>query len=351
MSFFKTHSIVILFTAILAVGAIGCTPVPSAPADVNISPQSPAVTSNTASGQATVTVTPSPNLPEQPVVGPVSPPIVTPVPVPPIANTPGSYPNSSLLVDTKWVAEHIADQNLVIIDARPASNYAAGHINGAINLPPGVFDGPGATAGDNTDIKNPTELADIFGKAGVSNTNRIVVYSAGNEYAAARIFWMLEYLGHKDVHILNGGYTKWNQEGNYAVTHNTIRTATTFTPVTNASVVAKKADVLASLNNTNFVRVDSRNAADFIVKRIPDSINILMADYLNADLTIKSFADMNTFLNSKGITPGKNVIANCYVGYRSSQAYFVFRLMGYIVSNYDGSTTEWFADPMLPTQP
>ena len=76
-----------------------------------------------------------------------------------------------------------------------------------------------------------------------------------------------------------------------------------------------------------------------------------MGDYLNADGTVKSLTDLTTFLSSKGITPGKTIITNCYVGYRSSQGYLMFRLLGYNVSNYDGSTTEWFADPSLPTQP
>lgn len=339
-----------LLAVVLAVSTMACTPAPSSPPTVNVTPSVPATASNNTSGQPTVTVTFPNTPPTQPVVGPMTPPVVTPVTVPPIQNTPGSYPNSNLLVDTKWLAAHLIDQNLVVIDARPASNYAAGHITGAVNIGPALFDTSNA-AGDTSLLKSAAELADIFGKNGVSNTNRIVVYSTGVDANAGRVFWALEYLGHKDVHILDGGYTQWIKETNYIVMWNSIRTATTYTPTVNASVIATKADELASLNNTNVVRVDSRNAADFIVKRIPNSINILVGDYLNADGTVKSFSDLTSFLNSKGITPGKTVIASCYVGYRSSQAYFVFRLMGYNVSNYDGSTTEWFADPQLPTQP
>lgn len=339
-----------LLAAILAVSTIACTLAPVSQPTVTVGPSAPAATSNTAAGQPTVTVTPSNAPATQPVVGTPTAPIVTPVVVPPIQNTGGSYPNSNLLVDTKWLAAHLTDENLVIIDTRTASTFAAGHITGAVNLGPALFDMANA-AGDTSLLKSAAELSDIFGKAGVSNTNRIIVYSTGVDANAARVFWALEYLGHKDVHVLDGGYTQWNKEGNYAVLWNTIRTATPYTPTVNASVVATKAVELASLNNTNVVRVDSRNAADFIVKRIPNSINILMADYLNADGTVKSFGNMTSFLNSKGITPGKTVIANCYVGYRSAQGYFIFRLMGYDVSNYDGSTTEWFADTSLPTQP
>ena len=353
MKFLTKKSLVFssLLSWLLAISAVACTDVtPTPEPTVNVGPSSPAVTSNTANGQPTVTVTPSNATQAQPVVGPMTPAVVTPVTIPAILNIPGSYTNSALLVDTKWLASHLPDENLVIIDTRPASNFAAGHVTGAINLGPALFDMANA-AGDTSLLKSSSELADIFGKAGVSNTNRIIVYNTGVDANAARVFWALESLGHKDVHILDGGYTQWNKEGNYAVLWNSIRTAAVYTPTVNASVIATKAVELASLNNTNVVRVDSRNAADFIVKRIPNSINILMADYLNADGTVKSLVDLTSFLNSKGITPGKTVITNCYVGYRSSQGYFIFRLMGYDVSNYDGSTTEWFADPSLPTQP
>ena len=339
-----------LLTAVLSLSAIACATAPVTPPAVNVSPSAPAVTTNTTVGQPTITLTPSNATQPQPVVGPMTPAVITPVTIPAIQNTPGSYTNSSLLVDTKWLAAHLTDQSLVIIDTRPASTYAAGHIIGAVNLGPALFDMANA-AGDTSLLKSAAELADIFGKNGVSNTNRIIIYSTGVDANAARVFWALEHLGHKDVHILDGGYTQWNKEGNYAVIWNSIRTATTYVPTVNASVIATKADELASLNNTNVVRVDSRNAADFIVKKIPNSINILMNDYLNADGTVKSLSDLTSFLNSKGITPAETVITNCYVGYRSSQGYFIFRLMGYNVSNYDGSTTEWFADTSLPTQP
>ena len=342
-----------LLAIVLAASTMACTPAaPVSQPTVNIGPSSPAATSNGSGAKPTVTTTPSNAPVAQPVVGQMVPAVVTPVAIAPIQNTAGSYANSALLVDTKWLAAHLTDQGLVVIDARPASSYAAGHVTGAINLVPGALDDASTTFADTSLLKSAADLSAIFGKAGVSDTNRIVVYSTGVDANAARIFWALEYLGHKDVHILDGGYTQWNKEGNYAVLFNNVRAAATYTPTVNASVIATKANELASLNNSNVVRVDSRNAADFIVKRIPNSINILMADYLNADgTTVKSLTDLTTSLTSKGITPSKTVITNCYVGYRSSQAYFIFRLLGYNVSNYDGSTTEWFADPALPTQP
>jgi thiosulfate/3-mercaptopyruvate sulfurtransferase len=281
----------------------------------------------------------------------------TPAPTTPAASaanstptTPATYPNSGLLVSDVWLKAHLTDSNLTIIDTRTDASYGGGHIQGAINLGPGLFDTTNA-AGDNTVLKSGPEVATIFGQNGVSNNSTIVIYSDGNDTNSGRVFWDLEYLGQKDMHILDGGFGKWKSDGNAAVTDKTAKAAATYTPAVNAATLATKADVLNSLGKSSYVIVDSRNAADWVVKRIPGSINILMGDYLNSDQTVKSFSDLTAFLAAKGITPDKKVITHCYIGYRSAQAYFIFRLMGYSVSNYDGSTTEWFADPSLPTAP
>lgn len=278
-------------------------------------------------------------------------PTTTNPPTPPAQTTPTDYPNKGLLVDTKWLKDHVGDANLVIIDARAEKDYTTGHIPSSLNLAPSLLDGKNEKGDDTSVLKSAAELSTIFVNNGVSDKAKIVVYAAGVDANAGRIFWALEYLGHKDVHILDGGYGKWTGDNYSVATYKPAPAATTFTATATPGVIANKADELSSLNNTNIVRVDSRNAADFIAKRIPNSINILVADYLNADGTVKSYSDLTAFLASKGITPGKTIITNCYVGYRSSQAYFIYRLMGYTVSNYDGSTTEWFADTALPTQP
>jgi thiosulfate/3-mercaptopyruvate sulfurtransferase len=262
-----------------------------------------------------------------------------------------TYPNAALLVNGAWLKTKANDARLVIIDTRKDADYAAGHIQNAINIPPAALDVKNE-AGDGSVLRTAAELSDVFGKNGVSNTSTVVLCGAANaDYSSSRLFWALEYLGHKDAHILDGGYAKWTADGNATATEKAARAAVTFSPSANPKVIATKEHVKSNLGNANAVIVDSRNATDFVVKRIPGAMNILVQDYLNADGTMKSYADMKAFLDSKGITPGKTVIANCYVGYRSAQAYFVYRLMGFEVSNYDGSTTEWFADSSLPTEP
>jgi 3-mercaptopyruvate sulfurtransferase SseA len=263
-----------------------------------------------------------------------------------------SYANAALLVQDNWLKDHVGDSNLVIIDTRANTDYTAGHIKNAINLLPGALDGPGANVPtDKTDLIAASDAAKILGQAGISNKTKIIVYAAGVDANAGRIFWDMEYLGASDVHVLDGGFAKWTKDNNATATDNTVKPTTTFAVSPDSSKLATKATVLASLKNSNVAIVDSRNTADYLPKHIPGAINLLMGDYLNSDGTVKSAADLQSFLDSKGVTVNKTVIVHCYVGYRSAQAYFIYRLMGYKVSNYDGSWTEWSADSSLPTQP
>lgn len=260
-----------------------------------------------------------------------------------------NYPNAALLVAASWLKDHVDDANLVIIDARSSSAYGAGHIKNAINLAPALFDGVDAKGATTTELLSVSGLSNLLGQNGVSGKAKIVVYSSSIDANAGRIFWLLEYLGQTDAHIRDGGYDKWTKDSYPTATDKTVKPATTFTASVDASRLATKAQVLANYNNSSFAIVDSRNAADYAPKHIPNAINILVGDYLNADGTMESFSDLTSFLASKGISPSKTVITHCYVGYRSAQAYFAFRMLGYKVSNYDGSWTEWSADPSLPT--
>lgn len=261
--------------------------------------------------------------------------------------------NHDLVKSGAWLAANIANTNQVIIDTRSPALYAAGHIPGAINLyvsSGGQFDIGGAGI-DQTDLKPAADIATILGAAGVSQSAKLIVYGATVDAYAGRMFWLLEYLGATDVHLLDGGYGKWVSDGRAVATAATTLAATTFTPAVTASRLATKADVLANYNNAGYAILDSRNAVDYTTSHIPNAINILIGDFLNADNTVKAYSDLKTFLDGRGITTGKTVITNCYVGYRSSQEYFILRLMGFNVSNYDGSWTEWNADPATPKVP
>lgn len=338
----------LVLVAILGTFVLACTQ-PTATTPITATPAATTV----ADTPVTPPTTPSPIVTET-VAAPVTPP---PTPTPPTVATPlpspTSYPNSGLLVNVKWLNDHSGDSNLVIIDTRSTADYAAGHIKNSINLPPSTFDGVSASVPtDKSDIINAKDIGVMLGQLWVSNKDTIIVYGNTVDANAGRLFWALEYSGGTDVRILDGGITKW-KSANYTITTDTsriLRDPAVFVAKVNDKALATKSYVLSSSNNTNFVLVDARNAADYAAKRIPHAINILMADYLNSDGTVKLFSDLRAFLDLKAITQDKTVITYCPTGYRAAQAYYIYRLMGYNVADYDGSWAEWSADSSLPTE-
>ncbi len=258
---------------------------------------------------------------------------------------------SNLVVSPLWMADHLSYEGQVIIDARSKHDYWLGHLENAINLAPGSLD-KGGMGMDSTDLKAPADLAAVLGAVGISESSRIVIYAKEVDANAGRMFWALEYLGATDVHVLDGGYTKWATDGRATVTSTTTVQTASFTPKIDATRLATKADVLAHYQDTvNFAIVDARNAVDYQMKRIPNAVNILMGDFANPDKSLKTIPEIRAVLDSKGVTESKTVITHCYVGYRSGQEYFILRLMNAHVSNYDGSWTEWNADPSTPKEP
>lgn len=274
------------------------------------------------------------------------------------SSTRTDYANPALLIKGADLDTNTTNQ--VIIDTRSATKYAEGHIENAINLSPGALDSATDT-GSTFDLLPVSEAAAILGAAGVSNSATIIVYGSDVDAATGRMFWDLEYLGSKDVHILDGGYAKWVADGRTVVTTPTTATQATFTVSVDDSRLATKEYILDHYADTaNYAIIDSRNAEDgtdpvwgpgYTSKHIPNAVNILVDEFLNTDKTVKSYADITMLLDAKGVASGKTVITHCYVGWRSGQEYFILRLMGFEARNYEGSWVEWSADAFLPTEP
>lgn len=265
------------------------------------------------------------------------------------------YPNADILVSGETLQANLDVANQVIVDTRKIEEYDAGHIPNAISLPitagGGLFDIGGTDPLTKTDLKPAAEIALVLGNAGLTEVTRVVVYSNEIDTAAGRMFWMLEYLGATEVVMLNGGFAKWTADGRPTSTTPNTLPATIFTPSVVASALVTKADVLAHYDDTaHYVIVDSRSYADWQASHIPHSVNILTTEVVNADYTMKTQIELEALFTSRSISPDKKIYTHCYIGYRSSQGYFYFRLMGYDVSHYDGSWTEWNADASTPKE-
>jgi thiosulfate/3-mercaptopyruvate sulfurtransferase len=261
-----------------------------------------------------------------------------------------------VLVDTEWVAQHLNDENIRIVevDENPGL-YAEAHIPGAIG-----FDWKKDLQDQvKRDFLGPEEFGELFGSRGISNDHTIVLYGDRNNWFAAYTYWYLKYYGHDDVKLVNGPREKWISEGRETTSEVPSHPATTFTAKPGDDAIrAKRDEVLSALGDSE-VLVDVRSPQEFSGEliamagyeqegaqrggHIPGAKSIPWAQAVREDGTFKSADELRELYGGKGVLDGGRIIAYCRIGERSAHTWFVLHeLLGEDdVRNYDGSWTEW----------
>ena len=264
-------------------------------------------------------------------------------------------PFLGLLISGEDLEENLGRTGLTIIDAR-TTGYDEGHITGAVNM---LFNDPDYVD-DSMKLKPVAELESVLGELGLTRDMIFVIYddTTASFGAAGRIFWMLEYLGCPNVHVLNGGWDKWSADGRPTETTPNTLPAATFTSDVQEDTLMEKDYLEDRLGDDDFVVVDSRTDEEFNGwtlygesrgGHITGAIQIPYEWFFKEDKTFLDVAELKELFESKGITTDKEVTSYCMIGIRSGFIYFVLRTLGYPrVSNYDGSIVEWSADSSLP---
>jgi thiosulfate/3-mercaptopyruvate sulfurtransferase len=267
-----------------------------------------------------------------------------------------SFANPNLAVSAEWLLQHARDTNLRIVDARSTADYAKGHIPGAVSLPVAESFDP---SGDRNYPDTKEKLEKLFGDRGIGNGVRVVTYDGGtgSDTQGARLFWTLEYAGHPNVSMLDGGIKAWQARNGELSTEAPAVQPAPFTSKIDPAKLPTKEQCELAINDKTKVVLDARSPAEYRGEdvrakfggHIPGAVNIDYRENFTAEGVLKSAVDLKTLYESKGVTKEKEVIAHCQTGQRSSVTYWVLRLLGYTkVGNYAGSWVEWGNDPLTP---
>jgi thiosulfate/3-mercaptopyruvate sulfurtransferase len=277
------------------------------------------------------------------------------------------YANPDVLVSTDWVAQHLNDPNVRLVESNEdVLLYDTGHISGAVNID------WHADLNDalQRDYIDPERFAALMSRNGISPDTTVVFYGDKNNWWATYAFWVFQLFGHTNAKVMNGGRMKWIAEGRELSKDRPSYAAANY-PVPkrdDSKIRAFRDDVLKHLEagkplvdvrSPGEYRGELLHMADYPQEgamrggHIPTARNVPWARAANPDGTFKSVEDLRAiYEDEQGLKPSDEVVAYCRIGERSSHSWFVLKyLLGYPnVRNYDGSWTEWGNSVRVPIE-
>ena len=269
------------------------------------------------------------------------------------------YANPDSLVSTEWVAQHLDDPGVRVIESNEDPLlYSSGHIPGAVEV-------------DWTrDLNDPVRrdyldqegFQALMRRIGAERETLVVFYGDKNNWWATYAYWVFQLFGHSNAKVMDGGRLKWQKEERELTRDKPTYAETTYqAPPRDDSVIrAFRGEVLAHIEAAGQL-VDVRSPEEYSGERlhmpdypnegalrgghIPGAHNVPWARAINPeDGTFKTAGELRAiYEGEKGLSSSDDVIAYCRIGERSSHTWFVLsHLLGYPkVRNYDGSWTEW----------
>jgi thiosulfate/3-mercaptopyruvate sulfurtransferase len=242
-----------------------------------------------------------------------------------------------LLVSTAWLADHLRDPDVVVIQTSQAA-AAQEQIPGARLVPHDVL----MTMAAGHDLAATSQLESALERAGVSNASHVVIY--GEPLASGWLFFALDYLGHEKMSLLDGGLDKWKGEGRSVSAVGAPPRPAQFTPRLRPQVKASTETVQNRPVGTVAV-LDARSETEYAAGHIPGAQLLTWQNvYADPKLQVfKSQTEVAAMFAAAGASSGKAAITYCQIGLRSSLLYFAARYAGVNASNYVGSWSEWSA--------
>jgi thiosulfate/3-mercaptopyruvate sulfurtransferase len=277
-----------------------------------------------------------------------------------------SYAHPEALVSTDWVAQHLDDPKVRIVESdEDVLLYDVGHVPSAVKID-WVSDLNDPLVRDYIDAERFSRL---MAEKGISNDTTVVFYGDKNNWWACYAFWVFQLFGHTNAKVMNGGRQKWIDEGRPLSKEAPNYPKTTYrAPARNDSRIRAFRDDVLKHAKSGQPLVDVRSPGEYSGQllhmpdypqegalrggHIPGAKNIPWGKAMAPDSTFKPYAELKALYEGEGITPDRDIVAYCRIGERSSHTWFVLTyLLGYPkVRNYDGSWTEWGNAVGLPIE-
>jgi thiosulfate/3-mercaptopyruvate sulfurtransferase len=269
--------------------------------------------------------------------------------------------HDSMIVSTEWLAKHLNDDSLVLLQLGDRKEYDEAHIPGAQFIQVQDISTPRGQ-GLILELPSVDQLKTTFEKFGVTDKSRIIVYF-GKDWVtpAARVYFTLDYLGLGDrTSILDGGLPAWRAGGNPVTAEVKTVKQGSFTPHPNAKLVVDAAWVSANLHNPHVAILDARALRFYTGEdagqmpragHIPRAKSIPFSSLVeDANSKFKRPEAWRALFASAGVNENDSVATYCHIGQQASLLYFAARYLGYDAHLYDGSFEDWSKRKDLPVE-
>ena len=257
-----------------------------------------------------------------------------------------------MLTSTAELEKIIDDPNLILIDARSFQEYSRGHITNAVNLDLFSFHWID-TSQDGISSFNQ-QFTKIFSRVGVSEEKKVIFYDDVSGMLAARGVWLLEYLSHHNVSMLDGGFIKWKNEERTWDTIPVANMYANFSAKPNPKVLAGFEYVLDNLDKITILDARSKEEFDGKLVRaargghIPTSTNIDYTENISKDGTLKNNDELSKLYQ---MPKDAEIITYCQGAYRAANTFLALKKIGFTnVKVYLGSWGEWGNKIELPIE-
>ncbi|WP_099824624.1 3-mercaptopyruvate sulfurtransferase [Oceaniglobus indicus] len=271
-----------------------------------------------------------------------------------------AYNDPKTLVSTDWLARHLNDPDLRVLDASwhmsdvprdPRAEYEAAHIPGA------RFVALDAVSDARSDLPHtappPEQFASRMRALGIGDGHQVVVYDGAGLFSAARLWWLFRLMGKTDVAVLDGGFPKWQAEARPVEDMAPMVQDRHFTTSRRNDLVRNVTEVAAATKLGDHAIIDARSAERFRGEapeprpglrsgHIPGSRNVPYRDILNPDHTMKSIDDLRAVFAAAGVDLSRPAITTCGSGVTAAILSLALEIMGHRDhALYDGSWSEW----------